>query len=81
MLFQEKSGNPGTETRITKPPNAAVYNCESFYQGILLNGFLQGCQMVYFQTKFWRALEWKMLVYLWSSLIFQGHLYIFKAIW
>jgi hypothetical protein len=32
----------------------------------------QGCQMVYFQTKtpnlgkLWRALEWKMLVYLWS---------------
>jgi hypothetical protein len=30
---------------------------------------LQGCQMVYFQTKnpnlakYWRALEWKMLVY------------------
>jgi hypothetical protein len=31
--------------------------------------FDQGCQMVYFQTKnpdlgkFWRALQWKMLVY------------------
>jgi hypothetical protein len=36
----------------------------------------QGCQMVCFQTKnpnlgkFWRALEWEMLVYLWSFGIF-----------
>jgi hypothetical protein len=35
----------------------------------VLHGYRQGCQMVYFQTKnpnlgtFWRALEWKMLVY------------------
>jgi hypothetical protein len=49
---------------------------------------LQGCQMVYFQTKnpslgkFWRALyrfyivEWKMLVYIW-----YGHLENFTTIW
>jgi hypothetical protein len=36
----------------------------------------QGCQMEYFQTKnsnlgkFWRALEWKMLEYLWPFGIF-----------
>jgi hypothetical protein len=49
----------------------------------------QGCQMVYFQTKnpnlgkFWRALEWKMLVYfmvIWNILrpfrIYYGHLVI-----
>jgi hypothetical protein len=41
---------------------------------------LQGCQMVCFQTqnpnlgKFWRALEWKMLVH------FTGHLEHFMAI-
>jgi hypothetical protein len=47
----------------------------------------QGCQMVYFQAKnpnlgkFWRALEWKMLVYcmnIWNILrpfvIIYGHL-------
>jgi hypothetical protein len=47
----------------------------------------QGCQMVYFQTenpnlgKFWRALEWKRLVYymaiwnkLWPFGIYYGHL-------
>jgi hypothetical protein len=47
----------------------------------------QGCQMVCFQTKnpnlgrFWRAFEWKMLVYfmvilnfLWPFGIFYGHL-------
>jgi hypothetical protein len=46
----------------------------------------QGCQMVYFQTKntslgkFWRALQWKMLVYFMAILcmlqscdIFYGH--------
>jgi hypothetical protein len=50
----------------------------------------QGCQMVYFQTKnrnlgkFWRALEWKKLVYsvaLWNILhlvyVFNGNL-VFK---
>jgi hypothetical protein len=43
----------------------------------------QGCQMVYFQTKnpyldkFWRALEWKMLVILWPF----GTLYICTVIW
>jgi hypothetical protein len=54
----------------------------------------QGCQMVYFQTKtpnlgkFWRALEWKMMVYfivIWNILrsfgIFYGHLVYFMAIW
>jgi hypothetical protein len=50
--------------------------------------------MVYFQTKnpnagkFWRALEWKRLVYsiviwniLWPLGIFYGHLVYFMAIW
>jgi hypothetical protein len=40
---------------------------------------VQGCQMIYFQTnnynlgKFWRALQWKMLVYfmdIWSILLY-----------
>jgi hypothetical protein len=41
----------------------------------------QGCQMAYFQTKnptlgkFWRVLQWKMLVY------FTAIWYIFTAIW
>jgi hypothetical protein len=36
--------------------------------------------MVYFKTKnpnlgkFWRALDWKMLIYLWPLEIFYGHL-------
>jgi hypothetical protein len=54
----------------------------------------QGCQMVCFQTKnpdlgkFWRALEWKMLVYfmtiwniLWPFGIIFGRLVKFVAIW
>jgi hypothetical protein len=54
----------------------------------------QGCQMVYFQTKdpnlgkFWRALQWKMLVYfmpIWYTLRpfdkFYSHLVYFMAIW
>jgi hypothetical protein len=54
----------------------------------------QGCQMVCFQTKnpnlgkFWRVLQWKMMVYFidtWSILrsfiIFYGHLVQFVAIW
>jgi hypothetical protein len=55
---------------------------------------LQGCQMVYFQTKnhnlskFWRVLQWKMLVFctaLWSILrlfgIVCGHLVHFIVFW
>jgi hypothetical protein len=54
----------------------------------------QGCQMVCFQTKnpnlgkFWKALEWKMLVYLmviwnmlWSFGICYGHLEYVMVIW
>jgi hypothetical protein len=54
----------------------------------------QGCQMVCFQTKnpnlgkFWRVLQWKILVYfktVWSILlsfeIFYGHLVYFMYVW
>jgi hypothetical protein len=48
----------------------------------------QGCQMVSFQTqtanlgKFWRALDWKMLIYIfWPFGIFYGHLGYFMTIW
>jgi hypothetical protein len=47
----------------------------------------QGCQMVYFQTentnlgKFWRALEWKMLVYFMAPCNILQHLVYFMAIW
>jgi hypothetical protein len=55
----------------------------------------QGCQMVYFQTqnpnldKFWRVLQWKMLVYFMALLsilrpfgiFLYGHLVFFMAIW
>jgi hypothetical protein len=53
-----------------------------------------GCQIVCFQTKnpnfgkFWRTLDWKMLIYfmvirdiLWSFGIFYGHLGYFMEIW
>jgi hypothetical protein len=53
----------------------------------------QGCQMSYFQTKnpnlgkFWRVLQWKMLVYfmaiwsnLWQFCIFYDHLVYFVLI-
>jgi hypothetical protein len=55
---------------------------------------MQGCQMVCFQTKnpklgkFWRVLQWKILVYfmtIWSILlpleILYGHLAYFAVIW
>jgi hypothetical protein len=47
-------------------------------------GLHQGCQMVYFKTKnlklgiFWRALEWKMLVYfaaVWYNFLPIGTIY------
>jgi hypothetical protein len=54
----------------------------------------QGCQMAYFQAKnpnlgkFWRILQWKLLVYftdiwyiLWTFGIFYGHLVYFMDIW
>jgi hypothetical protein len=55
----------------------------------------QGCQMVCFRTKnnpnvgkFWRALDWKMLIYfmatwniLWRFRVFYDHLLHFVFIW
>jgi hypothetical protein len=59
---------------------------DNYASGALDSGY-QGCQMVYFQTenpnlgKFWRVLQWKMLIYFmdtWSILrsfvMFYGHL-------
>jgi hypothetical protein len=53
------------------------------------SGKHQGCQMEYFKTKnpnlgkFWRALEWKMFVYvrvIWN--VYYGHLvYFIVSIW
>jgi hypothetical protein len=50
--------------------------------------FVQGCQMVYFQTKnsnlgkFWRVLQRKMLVYFMSMFgLFYGHWKYVMAIW
>jgi hypothetical protein len=49
---------------------------------------MQGCQMVYFQTKnpnlgtFLRAFEWKMFfTILWPFGMFCGHLVYFMAVW
>jgi hypothetical protein len=47
----------------------------------------QGCQMVYFPTKnpnlgkFWRALEWKMLVYFMTICNIYSHLVLVMAVW
>jgi hypothetical protein len=48
----------------------------------------QGCQMVCFQTKnpsvgkFWRALDWKMLIYiLWPFGILYGYFWYYMTIW
>jgi hypothetical protein len=58
-----------------------------FFSDPLISRMYQGCQMVCFQTKnpnlgkFWRALEWKMLLYfmiIWNILWPFG---IFKVIW
>jgi hypothetical protein len=52
-----------------------------------LGGLDQGCQMVYFQTKksycgkFWRFLDWKMLIYLWPFGMYHGHSGYFMTIW
>jgi hypothetical protein len=49
---------------------------------------MQGCQMAHFQNKnpnlgkFWRVLQWKMLVYfVWPYGILCGHLVKFMVIW
>jgi hypothetical protein len=50
-------------------------------------GCRQGCQMIYFQTrnpnlgKFWRFLQWKMLVYFMDIWSIYGRLIYFIAIW
>jgi hypothetical protein len=74
------------------PPNVQIV---SFIEsGARARGVVPGCQMVCFQTpphpqkiklgKFWRVLQWKILVYfkpIWSTLllleIFYGHLVYF----
>jgi hypothetical protein len=78
-----------------------VPSCQSFrQQSVKIRAPLsettlrQGCQMVCFLTKnsnlgkFWRVLQWKMLVYfmsIWTILrpleIFYGPLVYFKVIW
>jgi hypothetical protein len=58
------------------------------------SGFIQGCQMLYFQTKnlklgkFWSVLDWKLLIYFMSICnilrtfwIFYDHLAHFVFIW
>jgi hypothetical protein len=48
---------------------------------------IQGCQMVYFQTKnpnlgkFWRVLQWQDICTLWTFGIFYSQLLYFMAIW
>jgi hypothetical protein len=71
-------------------PSQPCYNCWTDLGGLLI----QGCQMAYFPTKnpnfgkFWRALEWKMLVYfmanwynLWPFSIVCCHFVIFSHFW
>jgi hypothetical protein len=64
IMYQEKSGNPVLD----RVGSGKASNIASFC-GIVLRSRLQGCQMVHFQTKypnfgiFWKALEWKILVY------------------
>jgi hypothetical protein len=53
----------------------------------IFNGWVQGCQMVYFQTenpnlsKFSRALDWKLLIYFCPFGVFYWHLVNFMTIW
>jgi hypothetical protein len=67
-----------------KPSGNPVLGHPFFVQAVLPNFRLQGCQMIYFHTKnpnlgtFWRALEWKMLVYFlanWNNLRPFGTVY------
>jgi hypothetical protein len=76
--------------RCEKPLKLTHNFCKSAKRG---SGSDQGCQMVCFQisndlVKFWRALQWKILVYfltIWSILrplqIFYGHMSYFVVIW
>jgi hypothetical protein len=47
----------------------------------------RGCQIAYFQTKnpnlgkFWKALQWEMLVYVIATWSIYGHLVYFVALW
>jgi hypothetical protein len=44
----------------------------------------QACQAAYFQTnlgKFWRVMQWTMLVYFLPFSLFYGHLVYFVAVW
>jgi hypothetical protein len=91
MLRYEKSGNPDSNhwqhhfppSRHLPGPALPAQPATPIWRS------KQGCQMVYFQTKnptlgkFWRALDWKMLIYfmviwniLWRFRIFYGHWYI-----
>jgi hypothetical protein len=75
---------------LTSQPHGSILKVGTFLHVVQY----QGCQMVCFQTKnpnlgkFWRVLQWKILVYfmtIWSILrplkIFYGHLVHFLLIW
>jgi hypothetical protein len=72
---------------------ARLFDRKKKHFPFLFNCLDQGCQMVYFQTKntklgkFWRPLDWKMLIYfmvIWNILqtfgIFYRHLGYFMTI-
>jgi hypothetical protein len=74
--------------------NEQIYLTRRRWSVLQQNVFTQGCQMVSFQTKnpnlgkFWRALDWKMLIYfmaIWNILqtfgIFYDRLVNFVFIW
>jgi hypothetical protein len=67
--------------------NYFTYRCSDAYIGQTIGRLKQSCQMVYFQTqnpylgKFWKVLQWKMLVFLKPFCLFYGEMVYFMAIW
>jgi hypothetical protein len=81
IICELKKGNEGIDQY--KLPKKTF---RDFLTDPMSHRLQQGCQMVYFQTensnlgKFWRVLQWKMLVFLWPFGLFYGRLVNIVAI-
>jgi hypothetical protein len=92
MLLRYVSSSEAGSLVVVRSKNVERKNGHNFFDRTTTNE--QGCQMVSFQTKnpnlgkFWRVLDWKMLIYfmaIWNVLqtfgMFYRHLECFTDIW
>jgi hypothetical protein len=93
MFFTNSSGHPDVEPHKGSNTFYVRFFCISVVRDVISATSLeiphdgqQGCQMAYFQTKnpnlgkFWKVLQWKMLVFLLPFFLLTTKLYILMDI-